>query len=70
MSLNSLPTDAVEHLVDKHANDQSLADQFRIGVGPSPEFFEHLRVWDQRRNLDWKQTFPAAVPFFEKYLET
>jgi len=70
MSLNSLPIDAVEHLVEKHADDQNLTNQFKIGVGPSPEFLEHLRVWDQRRNLSWRHTFPAAVPFFEKYLES
>ena len=70
MDLKSLPPDAVEYLCEKHAGDRYLTDHFRKGKTPRPQFLEHLRVWDQRRNLDWKETFPAAVPFFEKYLET
>jgi sulfatase maturation enzyme AslB (radical SAM superfamily) len=70
MDLTSLPPDAVEYLCKKHAGNDYLINHFRKGRAPRPQFLEHLRVWDQRRNLDWKQTFPAAVPFFEKYLET
>ena len=69
MDLKSLPSDAVEYLCEKHAGYDYLTDHFKKGKTPSLQFLEHLRVWDQRRNLDWKQTFPAAVPFFEKYLE-
>ena len=69
MDLKSLPSDAVEYLCEKHAGYDYLTNHFRKGKTPSLQFLEHLRVWDQRRNLDWKQTFPAAVPFFEKYLE-
>jgi organic radical activating enzyme len=70
MDLKSLPPDAVEYLCEKHAGYDYLTDHFQKGKIPSSHFLEHLRVWDQRRNLDWRQTFPAAVPFFEKYLET
>jgi hypothetical protein len=70
MSLQSLPPDAVEYLCKKHSDNSYLIKQFKTGRGPSPEFLEHLRLWDQRRSLDWRETFPAAVPFFEKYLET
>jgi organic radical activating enzyme len=69
MSLESLPLAAVEYLCEKHAGDNFLIRHFKKGQAPRPKFLEHLRVWDQRRNLDWKQTFPAAVPFFKKYLE-
>ena len=69
MSLESLPGDAVEYLCEKHADDHYLIDHFRTGTSPTPQFLEHLKVWDQRRNLNWQQTFPAAVPFFKKYLE-
>lgn len=70
MDLKSLPPAAVEYLCKKHSNNSYLINQFKNGRGPSLQFLEHLRVWDQRRNLNWKETFPAAVPFFEKYLET
>lgn len=73
MSLEALPKEAKIYLQQKHASNTRLSNMFatqRTNPHAINTFLNHLSLWDHNRGLDWKKTFPAAVPFFKDYLIT
>lgn len=70
MSLDALPIKARQDLLKQHSKDpiiRSLINSSRPSKTAIKNFLDHLDFWDQCRELDWKQVFPAAVPYYSDY---
>lgn len=70
MSLEALPKEANIYLKQKYASNPRLSRMFNNEFTQThavETLLNYLELWDHNRKLDWKKTFPDAVPFYEKY---
>lgn len=72
MSSSALPLEARLYLKDKYKDNPRISNQFNDSpdnVQAITQALKHFKLWDGNRNLDWKKTFPLAVPFYNNYLD-
>jgi MoaA/NifB/PqqE/SkfB family radical SAM enzyme len=65
MALDALPLDAIEYLKTKinRFNIPNSSNERAITA-----FVDYLKFWDDKRKLNWVETFPVSAQYYEKYL--
>lgn len=68
LSTDSLSNTALKFLQEKYSNDSKLSKLFvKTNTQNSKDILNYLDTWDQHRNLNWKTTFPLAVPYLHNF---